>query len=349
MKTDSSVEIKTKKYFERIKHIFPEIDISSSSSLYGGSYPRSAKIELSNQSLAFKNKFNYNGHVIHYTSLEAILNILNTESLRLYNCNNLNDDEEIKYAINKLGISNSKKEIDEQKRNFFVFSSCKYDMNKNDEDFNLWRLYANSGNGAAIVFEITNLNDHWQNIFYGQVCYDFNSHLNKELLEFISIHNQFNEEYKLFENTPSIVPAISLLFKNKIWSIENEIRLSAFCPFEFYTLTTQHFAGGNAYLSRTLKHTLNKSGESAAYVELPLNISRLKTEYKNKLTSGEIDNYLSCIPHLKIKRIILGHKITNNVFHSVHNLLYKNFSKNLGYTIEMGFSDFHKDHKSEID
>lgn len=348
MKQNSSVKDKTKEYFERIKHIFPELSLSSSSSMYNGPYPKSAKIELSEQSRAFKNKFKYTGYIIHYTSLESVLNIFNTESIRLYNCNNLNDDDEIRYAIRKLGISVSPKEINDQKKNFFVFSGCKYDMSKNDEDFNLWRLYANSGHGAAIVFEITNISDDWNNIFYGQVSYDLNSQLNKDLLEFIKIHNQFNEEYKLFDNIPSIIPAISLLFKNKIWSIENEIRLTAFCPFDFHSLSLREFEGGNAYLSRTLKHTLNKSGESAAYVELPLNISKLRKQYSSRLSPEEVNTYLSCIPHLKIKRVILGHKISATTFTSVHRLMCESFAANLGYTIELGYSEFHKKYSDNI-
>lgn len=316
--------------------------------MYNGPYPRSAEIELSNQSVAFKNKFNYTGHIIHYTSVESVLNIFNTESVRLYNCHNLNDDDEIGYATRKLGITVSQKEIDDQKKNFFVFSACKYDMTKNDEDFNLWRLYASSGQGAAIVFEITNMSDNWQNIFYGQVSYDFDNRLNKDLLDFIQIHNQFNEEYKLFQNTPSIIPAISLLFKNKIWSIENEIRLTAFCPFDAYSLSTNGFSSGNAFLSSTLKHTLNKSGNRAAYVELPLNIPKLKREYSPRLSSEEINNYLSCIPHLKVKRVILGHKISAETFTSLHRLLCESFAANLGYTIELGYSNFHKNYKDNI-
>lgn len=348
MKKESSVKAKTKEYFERIKHIFPELNLSSSFSMYNGDYPRSAKIELSNQSLAFKNKFNYTGHIIHYTSLESVLNIFNTESLRLYNCHNLNDDDEIAFATRKLGITVTQEEIDDQKKNFFVLSACKYDMTKNDEDFNLWRLYANSGQGAAIVFEITNISDDWQNIFYGQVSYDFDNQLNKDLLNFIQIHNQFNEDYKLFQNIPSIITAISLLFKSKIWSIENEIRLTAFCPFNDYSLSTNGFSGGNAYLSNTLKHTLNKFGNRAAYVELPLNIPKLKKEFSSRLSPEDINTYLSCIPHLKVKRVILGHKISTGTFTSLHRLLCESFAANLGYEIELGYSDFHRNYKDKI-
>lgn len=334
------LENKKSEYFSLVNKIFPELSISSAFTLYGGEYPTSAQIELSNQSLAFKNKFAYAGTFIHYTSLESLLNIINSQEIRLFNCKNLNDKLELRYAAKELGIKVSESDLEVQRQNFFIFSACEYDLALCNDDFNLWRLYSNSGSGAAIVFEIDNMKDDWANIFYGKVEYGIDNRQNNDLIKFIDIHQDFNEKYHLFQNIPSIIPAIGLHFKNKIWKIENEIRLIAYCPFDKYTLETNAFEMGNPYLSTTLKHTINKSGNQAAYVSLPLNVEKLKKEYAKIIGDSDAEKYLQCIPHLKIKRIIVGHKIPAEVLVAIENILQKSFAKTVGYSIQVGYSSF---------
>jgi len=335
-----NVDEKKTEYFKLVSQIFPELGISTSSSFYNSDFPISAEIELSNQSEAFKNKFKYSGSFIHYTSLDSLISIINSQEIRLFNCQNLNDKLELKYAVKELGISITEAELELQRQNFFIFSACEYDLNLNNDDFNLWRLYSNSGFGAAVVFEIENLSDNWDNIFYGKVSYGIDDDRNKDLIKFIDLHQRFNEKYKLFENIPSIIPAIGLHFKNKIWNIENEIRLIAFCPFDKHSLEIKAFEAGNAYLSTTLKHTINKSGKQAAYVTLPLNIDKLKQEYLRKADESTVIDFLKTIPHLKIKRIIMGHKIPPETFVAIEHILREKFCKVLGYSVEVGYSSF---------
>lgn len=335
-----NIENKKAEYFKLVNNIFPELSISSAFSIYNSEYPTSAKIELSNQALAFKNKFAYTGNFIHYTSLESLLNIINSQEIRLFNCKNLNDKLELKYAVKELGIKISESELELQRQNFFILSACEYDLELCNDDFNLWRLYSNSGAGAAIVFEIENLKDDWSNIFYGKVRYGIDNRQSNDLVKFINIHQEFNENYKLFENIPSIIPAIGLHFKNRIWSIENEIRFIAYCPFDEYSLKTKEYEAGNPYLSSTLKHTINKSGNQAAYVTLPLNIEKLKKDYSKIIGEKDTQNYLRCIPHLKIRRIIIGHKIPVETFVAIESILQATFSKVVGYPIQIGYSSF---------
>jgi hypothetical protein len=335
-----TLEDKKSEYFNSVRQIFPELAISSSSSIYSGDAPTSARIELSNQSKAFKNRFSYSGSLIHYTSLDSLMNILNSQEVRLFNCRNLNDKMELGYAVKELGIEMSKEELELQRQNFFIFSACEYDPKLRNDDFNLWRLYSNSGYGAAIVFEITNLKDEWSNVFYGKVCYGTDSELHQNLINFIEIHQNFNTKYRLFENIPSIIPAIGLHFKNRIWSIENEIRLIAFCPYDKYTLESAFLEGENAYLSQTIKHTINKSGKHAAYVSLPLNIDHLRKQYTERLGEEEVDKYLQTIPHLKIKKVILGHKVPVDTIMAISRILEQSFSKSVGYRVEIDESSF---------
>jgi Protein of unknown function (DUF2971) len=337
---EMNIEEKKSEYFKLVNKIFPELSISSAFSVYNGEHPTSAKIELSNQALAFKNKFAYSGSFVHYTSLDSLLNMLNSQEIRLFNCKNLNDKLELKYAVKELGIRISNAELEIQRQNFFIFSACEYDLELSNDDFNLWRLYSNSGSGAAIVFEIENLKDDWKNIFYGKVRYGIDNTQSSDLVKFIDIHQEFNESYRLFENIPSIIPAIGLHFKNRIWSIENEVRFIAYCPFDEYSLETRSYESGNPFLGSTLKHTINKSGKQAAYVTLPLNIEKLKKEYSKIIGESDAQTYLESIPYLKIKRVIVGHKIPAETFVAIQNILQGAFSKVVGYPIQIGYSSF---------
>ena len=58
---------KKEKYLQNVNSIFPELEITGSFSLYGGEEPSSAKITLSNESTAFKNKFNNSDDFISFT------------------------------------------------------------------------------------------------------------------------------------------------------------------------------------------------------------------------------------------------------------------------------------------
>lgn len=331
---------KKEKYLKNVNSIFPELEITGSFSLYGGEEPSSAKITLSNESTAFKNKFNNSDDFIHYTSLENVLNILNTKQLRLYNCQNLNDKLELNYAVKEIGIKISKEILATFRQQMFVFSASSYDTKLNNDNFNLWRLYGASGFGAAIVFGIENFSDNWENLFFGKVTYGLGDNSYEDFKKFIKVHQEFNDEFLLFENIPSIIPAIALHFKNKIWNIENEIRLIAHCPFNEYTLEPVHYESGNSYLKSTLRHSINRSGEKVAYINLPLNLNEERNRIIKIIGEEYTDNFLKCIPHLKIKRIIIGHEISPKTYVEVENIIHQVISKELGYNIEVGYSSF---------
>jgi hypothetical protein len=200
-----------------------------------------------------------------------MLSVLSTESFRLYNCLNLNDPKEIEFANKRSSIGLTEEEINDFKRNYFVSSFCEYDLVKKDDDFNLWRLYGNDGNEAALVFEIENLEDDWENFFIGKIIYNENNHVVKSFEEFIRFHKEFNEEHHLFENTPNILPIIGLHFKDDIWKVEHEFRLFTSCPFEYYTFENKFRGNQNSYLSNTIEHTINRKGDLVSYISLPLN------------------------------------------------------------------------------
>lgn len=100
---------------------------------------------------------------IHYTTLDSLFNILNSKELRFYNLKALHDGQELSYAINEFGLKINQEQIENFKNSWFVHSFCEYN---NDDDFNMWRLYGQNGNGVGIVYEIPNVNDKWYQFFW---------------------------------------------------------------------------------------------------------------------------------------------------------------------------------------
>ncbi|MEO9211167.1 MAG: DUF2971 domain-containing protein [Ginsengibacter sp.] len=332
-------------YLKQLQNIFPGIDLTSASSLYNGAEARSGHIILSNVSEAFKQnlKLKKNTTLIHYTSVAAMLNIINDQYFRLYNCFNLNDPREVEYANNKYSMGFTEDEIVEIKQNYFVGSFCEYDINLQNEDFNQWRLYGNNGNGAALVFEIENIEERWENFFIGKICYDESNEIVYRFKKFIRFHKEFNEKYKLFENTPEILSAITLHFKDEIWKVENEFRLFTSCPFDKYTFENKFFGNQNSFLSGKVEHTINRNGEFVSYIPLPLNKEReMKDLQMRGLNDEHAKYFFSSIPHLKLKEIILGYNVSLDIFHNMDKLLDFYFKKDRLGRINLKFSSLKK-------
>jgi hypothetical protein len=231
-------------YIKASRDIFSGLIPDVKGAGYVGEEQKDYTINLLNQAVAIKNMYPFSNRFIHYTSLEALSGILSEQKLRLYNCNNLNDKNELSYAISKFGIEMSNDEIEKFKKSFFVFSACEILNDSIIEDYNLWRLYGREGNGVGIEFEITNQGDSWDDVFYGKVCYGSFNQNYMEMHEFIKFHVEFNRENRILENTPSLIPAIAMHIKDEIWKIENEIRLICYCPFDEDTYQTNIFSGG---------------------------------------------------------------------------------------------------------
>lgn len=319
-------------YFEQLEKILPGIDFSSVSSMYNGAEPTSGNIILSSISNAFKKLLSLNSkiNIIHYTSIETMLGVLSTQSFRLYNCLNLNDPKEIEFANKKFSIGLTVEEIHNFKQNYFVGSFCEYDIELKNDDFNLWRLYGNYGNGAGLVFEIENIEDNWENVFLGKVLYNEKSHIIKSFEEFIRFHNQFNNENGLFENTPHILPIIGLHFKDEIWQIENEFRLFTACPFDQYTFDREYRGNQNSYLSNSLEHTINRNGNLVSYISLPIDKKRALQDLENRFGSENLaKEHFSSIPHLRLKKVILGYNVPLDLFNNVGRLFdfYRDIKK----------------------
>lgn len=300
-------------YLKGARKFFPDLDFSSSFSMYSGELdaPNSAKVSVKTKSFNHADIGTKIIELAHYTSLDSLFNIINSKTIRLYNCDNLNDSQELIFAVNKFKLPFKEDEIIDFRRQHFVFSSCKIE-NENSEDFNMWRLYGQNGKGVCIHFELEKEFENWSGIIGNEVQYIDDLYTNK-LTEFFKFHFSFQKEYKIFQNTPNFIPMLLLFNKEKIWSIENEFRILANCPFNKYNSKLPSLIGNSysPWLAKTLKHTLNSSGNMVSYLEIPIEVDPKIKKVVN--IEGKKINILDRYPRLKIKRVILGYQISEQV------------------------------------
>ena len=291
------------KYIEGARTYFPELDFSSSFSIYSGEKPSSAKFEFGKHDSAIKKslyRIDSGKSFIHYTSIEALFNILNSAKLRLYNLYNLNDPKEFEYALSNVGISIKDFDFELFKRSIFLTSFCTYDMELNDEDYNMWRLYGDNGNGVGLVFEVENYEDNWNDVHFGKVQYGKSNPSFELLIKFITYHQSFNQEYNILQNYPLWIPIMCMLHKHEIWKIENETRLFTFCPFDKYNFDSTPYIK-NYLMYKEINHTINKKGLKVAYTTLPLDLDNIKNEFTSKLKEieGGAESLFSSFPNEK--------------------------------------------------
>lgn len=292
-------------YLEGAREFFPNLETSSVFSMFGSSEPTSGEIEFRSQ---FINEIALKDsplQFIHYTSLSSAMNILNSGNIRLYNCLNLNDPSEINYLLKNSPINFTEKEVEKYKREHFILSGSIY-KSKRDEEFNLWRLYGDQGKGVGIVFEVDNKIEKWPSVFLQKVIYGSNKSNSKNIIGFLHFHKVFNEEHKLFTNTPSLFSLLSTGVKNEIWSIEKEFRVVVKFLLEIHSNLPKKSMYNNPLITSSLNHELKPNGKMVSYVELPLHLNNYKSRVVETPFSKEEVDLIDYVPNLKIKKVILG-------------------------------------------
>jgi len=222
---------------------------------------------------------------IHFTSLEKLKLILDSNTLRLHNLVNQNDPNEFKYSANFLGIE--EQTAREEKQNLFILSMCEYHMK---DDLTMWRLYGDKTKGVGIVIDFEDdliewIDFHLSSVFYKEV--EIITNYLKEKDEF-----EKNNDFKFF------LPLNRFLsfFKPPDFTVENEIRLL------YYYRKDELLEQGRDRI---------KNYNSQKYLELQLS-NKLGVKYKN-------ENYLyKQSPKPKINTVILGPNLDN--FNLLNNI-----------------------------
>lgn len=334
------IKDKEKLYLEGARIFFKDIKINASYSLYSGDSPQSASITFNNKIADYKLEAGKTLEVIHYTNIQSFCNIINSQTVRMFDCNNLNDDKEIETGLKKLGFQYNEEWLNDLKLFHFIFSASEY----NDvEDFNMWRLYGDNGYGVGLVFEIDENFQKWSGIHLSKVSYSDDDENFLKMKKFIDFHNKFQEEHILFNEVPSIIPLMSAFQKSNNWNIEKEFRIVSTCNYDKYDLKIKStlFESINPYLKHSLNQQVNNFGKLVSYLELPISEKYFEEKLKRETDENIIKNVSEFHPKLKLKKIIFGHNLkqtnkANSLLEYCSNIL----PIKIGENVKIEFSKF---------
>ena len=351
MKTGLTRDEKIDLYLNGAREFYPEISLGSAFSMFSGDLesPSSGKIQIKH-GLVDPSLFNKDPlEIVHYTSIQAFFEIINSETIRLYNSFNLNDPKEIEHGLKTLEFPYKSNWLNDLKRNHFILSATRYN-NQIKDDFNLWRLYGQEGMGIGLVFEVPHEIKTWTGINLSRIEYSSDPAYNSIAKKYLDYHQNFQAKYALFENIPSIIPLLASFQKDEIWKIENETRIIAFCPFDKYKLKPKggHHESSNPFLSKTISHTINAKGDQVAFVTMPISHLSIKKKIKPNTETEIQEAYLRNHPYIQLKRVILGPRLINSKqIHPVVEFIHNVANDKIGERIEIVESNFKDIYKND--
>lgn len=335
-------------YFEEVlKPILPNAQKGGHSS-WGNADGTDQAVQMDLLGLAEtynKSIYSYTGPLtfIHYTSVDSIINILNSGEIRLYDLNNMTDPNELNYAFNHIAEEINPDKIRTLKSQLFSFSFCKYDAELLPDDFEMWRLYGLDGNGVGLVFTIDQDNRNtWHHCILSEILYGEDK--KQSLLEFRKRDKAFKEKYKgqiTLENTHELALAMAALHKDDIFRNEKEVRL-LWTTKETNKTWIDHDTDYDIY------ETLNKEGNKTHYFNLKLYTPNLFQEMRKM--EKKTDEYSQAFvkftkeyrPKIQIDKIILGYRIKNESRFKLGELLKTLSSKRYGTQIRTESSSLSK-------
>lgn len=266
-----------------------------------------------NNANLFNSSFYYTKKsIVHFTNLDSIWGILNGQSFRLYNLHNLNDPREFTFASDLLKLEPSK--IADSKDNIFVSSFCKRDIfsaKRYHDQFNMWRLYGDSGKGVAIVFSIKNNPLKWDNFHISEVKYG--AVYRDPIFQLIrKIENLSSSTIQVDFDLGKLCAFI----KSKLFSLEQEVRI-VFDKREKRLGGTIKVHSINGKVVSPIIKPGKKKNEKIKFLELPI-------YNKNNQLFEEHS------PLLKIDQIIIGYDYLAGTESLISDIVNQ-CNNNLGY------------------
>jgi hypothetical protein len=145
--------------------------------------------------------FDANDILYHYTSLNTLISIIETQSLYATNVNFLNDSKESKHgveivlkAIENLEKNENSDILEKMKKNIdLLYKSEKFVtcFSKNGDLLSQWRAYGNNGKGISLGFEFSGLEDSFDKYLTGShIEYDEETQLGS-IEEYIKLIIEF--------------------------------------------------------------------------------------------------------------------------------------------------------------
>ncbi len=149
----------------------------------------------------------------HYTSFNAIFEIIKSGKIQISSTVGLNDKYESDLVNQKMGV-NSGHLITTLNANLHFIMS----FSKKNDNLNQWRLYGNDGEGVMLEFALNNPLNYSRKCFVSEVQYDL------EIFDIFIVHlKTFNEKYK-FNFGLKNINYWKFFFKYKDYADEEELR-----------------------------------------------------------------------------------------------------------------------------
>ena len=167
----------------------------------------------------YNQSYNWETLLCHYTSFEAALRIIGSNSLRFGDFRNMNDVAEVKREELSMYPEEFEREVKQYKSISLTFSS---DTKMAFDIAPLWGHYAHNGNGVCLMFDKESLMKQY-NKQYPEMCLP--SQLEIKYIE--DFTNAVFPEADYDGNRPLNQKEIENIFytKAKDWEYENEYRL----------------------------------------------------------------------------------------------------------------------------
>jgi len=201
------------KFKKEVLSKFIESDHISKSS-WGGNF---TELHLCSCNKHYKDSIFYykkENKFIHFTSLEKLNLILQSNTIRLYNLVHQKDPEEFKYSSSLLGVDDIV--VDFEKKNSFILSMCELYMK---DDLLMWKKYGDKTKGVGIIIEFEDDLNEWMSFHLSEVYYGEQ----KIFSDYIDKKTKFEKQHNFKFHLP--LNRFLSFFKSPGYYVENEIRL----------------------------------------------------------------------------------------------------------------------------
>jgi len=237
--------------------------------------------------------------LLHFTSLKALLSIINDSSIRMYNLWNSSDEKEYAYAseifdrIYEIIGQKGETRIKIAKTYSFISSFTSSD---NYLSHYHWANYGNNNKGVAIEFEINPEYQTWYKFILSKTFYDKRNDFDAL---FTAWHN-FQSQVAIPNNCTYDIDMNWLLslYKDQTYSPEQERRLYLYSDGHHATFPG-HFAKYTYSELKTQSSTLD-----IKYFKLPL--CNDSWEYEHFKIGQYEDKFWDAIPKIRISKIYIG-------------------------------------------
>jgi Protein of unknown function (DUF2971) len=249
-----------------IAPVFPNVEFSSAGGMtsQNADFKRfDAQVSVNGQ--AFNDSLiEYKGEnkFLHFTSIQNCISILRSESLRMYDFNNMNDRLELIHANRYYPSSWLPANISGAKSECFSLSLCEYSQQLLENDINMWRLYGANGKGVCLILELDrDAIKKYLKYALAKVQYSPTGEGIQAFDQMVVRAKDFAAAHD-FEctNIYDILTPMCAFYKNDLFKIENEVRLLRIIK-----------KTSGKYDSDDVKGDISASGDRVNYIEVPIN------------------------------------------------------------------------------